>query len=112
MSLKPEKISKLIKDQVRRYNENLKIDETGVITTIGDDIMLIYGSQNAMADGLPHFPGDIHGTVLNLKEEHVSAILVGDDFNTREGDEVKRTGCTVEAPVEDGMLRRVVSALG
>lgn len=112
MSLKPEEISKLIKDQIRRYDEDLEIDETGTIITVGDGIALIYGLQNAMAGELLRFPGDIYGMVLNLEEEHVGAVLMGDDFNIREGDEVKRTGRIVEVPVGDGMLGRVVNALG
>ena len=112
MSLKPEEISKLIKDQIRRYDEDLVIDETGTIITVGDGIALIYGLQNAMAGELLRFPGDIYGMVLNLEEEHVGAVLMGDDSNIREGDEVKRTGRIVEVPVGDGMLGRVVNALG
>ena len=112
MSLKPEEISKLIKDQIRRYDEDLEIDETGTIITVGDGIALIYGLQNAMAGELLRFPGDIYGMVLNLEEEHVGAVLTGDDSNIREGDEVKRTGRIVEVPVGDGMLGRVVNALG
>ena len=112
MSLKPEEISKLIKDQIRRYDEDLEIDETGTIITVGDGIALIYGLQNAMAGELLRFPGDIYGMVLNLEEEHVGAVLMGDDSNIREGDEVKRTGSIVEVPVGDGMLGRVVNALG
>lgn len=112
MSLKPEEISKLIKDQIRRYDEDLEIDETGTIITVGDGIALIYGLQNAMAGELLRFPGDIYGMVLNLEEEHVGAVLIGDDSNIREGDEVKRTGRIVEVPVGDGMLGRVVNALG
>ena len=112
MSLKPEEISKLIKDQIRRYDEDLEIDETGTIITVGDGIALIYGLQNAMACELLRFPGDIYGMVLNLEEEHVGAVLMGDDSNIREGDEVKRTGRIVEVPVGDGMLGRVVNALG
>lgn len=112
MSLKPEEICKLIKDQIRRYDEDLEIDETGTIITVGDGIALIYGLQNAMAGELLRFPGDIYGMVLNLEEEHVGAVLMGDDSNIREGDEVKRTGRIVEVPVGDGMLGRVVNALG
>lgn len=112
MSLKPEEISKLIKDQIRRYDEDLEIDETGTIITVGDGIALIYGLQNAMAGELLRFPGDVYGMVLNLEEEHVGAVLMGDDSNIREGDEVKRTGRIVEVPVGNGMLGRVVNALG
>lgn len=112
MSLKPEEISKLIKEQIKRYDEELEIDETGTIITIGDGIALIHGLQNAMAGELLRFPDDVFGMVLNLEEEHVGAVLMGDDRGIREGDEVKRTGRIVEVPVGDGMLGRVVNALG
>lgn len=112
MSLKPEEISKLIKEQIKRYDEQLEVDETGTIITIGDGIALIHGLQNAMAGELLSFPGDVYGMVLNLEEEHVGAVLMGDDRGIREGDEVKRTGRIVEVPVGDCMLGRVVNALG
>ena len=112
MSLKPEEISKLIKEQIKRYDDQLDIDETGTIITIGDGISLIHGLQNAMAGELLQFPGDVYGMVMNLEEEHVGAVLMGDDRGIREGDEVKRTGRIVEVPVGDCMLGRVVNALG
>lgn len=112
MSLKPEEISKLIKEQIKRYDEVLEVDETGSVITIGDGIALVYGLQNAMAGELLLFPGDIYGMVLNLEEEHVGAVLMGDDSGIKEGDEVKRTGRIVEVPVGDCMLGRVVNALG
>ena len=112
VSLKPEEISKLIKEQIKRYDEELEIDETGTVITIGDGISLIHGLQNAMAGELLRFPGDVYGMVMNLEEEHVGAVLMGDDRGIREGDEVKRTGRIVEVPVGDCMLGRVVNALG
>ena len=78
MSLKPEEISKLIKDQIQRYDDELEIDETGTIITIGDGIALIYGLRNAMAGELLRFPGDVYGMVMNLEEEHVGAVLMGE----------------------------------
>lgn len=112
MSLNPEEISKLIKEQIKRYDEALDIDETGTIITIGDGISLIHGLQNAMAGELLQFSEDVYGMVMNLEEEHVGAVLMGDDRGIREGDEVKRTGRIVEVPVGDCMLGRVVNALG
>ena len=112
MSLKPEEISKLIKDQIQRYDDELEIDETGTIITIGDGIALIYGLRNAMAGELLRFPGDVYGMVMNLEEEHVGAVLMGESRGIKEGDEVKRTGRIVEVPVGDVMLGRVVNALG
>ena len=112
MNLRPEEISKLIKEQIKRYDEDLDVGESGTVITIGDGIALIYGLQNAMAGELLLFPGDVYGMVLNLEEEHVGAVLMGDDSGIKEGDEVKRTGRIVEVPVGDCMLGRVVNALG
>lgn len=112
VSLRPEEISKLIKEQIRRYDEELEVGETGSVITIGDDIALVHGLQNAMSGELLLFPHDVYGMVLNLEEEHVGAVLMGDDSGIKEGDEVKRTGKIVEVPVGDMMLGRVVNALG
>ncbi len=112
MSLNPEEISMLIKDQIKRYDDELEIDETGTIITIGDGISLIYGLRNAMAGELLRFPGDVYGMVMNLEEEHVGAVLMGESRGIKEGDEVKRTGRIVEVAVGDCMLGRVVNALG
>lgn len=112
VSLRPEEISKLIKEQIRRYDEELEVGETGSVITIGDGIALVHGLQNAMSGELLLFPHDVYGMVLNLEEEHVGAVLMGDDSGIKEGDEVKRTGKIVEVPVGDMMLGRVVNALG
>ncbi len=112
MNIRPEEISKLIKEQIKHYQDQLEVDEVGTIITIGDGIALVHGLQNAMAGELLLFPGDVYGMVLNLEEEHVGAVLMGDDTNIKEGDEVKRTGRIIEVPVGDGMLGRVVNALG
>ena len=104
MSLKPEEISKLLKEQIRRYDDEMEVDETGTVITIGDGIALVYGLRNAMAGELLLFPHDVYGMVLNLEEEHVGAVLMGNDTGIKEGDEVKRTGKIVEVPVGDMML--------
>ncbi|MEG1066191.1 MAG: F0F1 ATP synthase subunit alpha [Erysipelotrichaceae bacterium] len=112
MSIKPEEISKIIKEQIKRYDDKLEVNETGTIITIGDGIALIHGLDKAMAGELLLFPQDVYGMVLNLEEGHVGAVLMGDDTHIKEGDEVKRTGKIVEVPVGDMMLGRVVNALG
>lgn len=112
MSLRPEEISKLIKEQIRRYDSQMEIGESGTIITIGDGIALVHGLQNAMAGELLQFSDDVYGMVLNLEEEHVGAVLMGDERGIKEGDEVRRTGRIVEVPVGDVMLGRVVNALG
>ncbi|MGN1344127.1 MAG: F0F1 ATP synthase subunit alpha [Traorella sp.] len=112
MNLRPEEISKIIKQQILRYDEKLEESETGSVVTIGDGIALIHGLNNAMAGELLLFPHDVYGMVLNLEEEHVGAVLMGSDAGIREGDVVKRTGRIVEVPVGDALLGRVVNALG
>lgn len=112
MNLRPEEISKIIKEQIKRYDDALEVSETGTIITVGDGIALIYGLENAMAGELLLFPGNVYGMALNLEEEHVGAVIMGSDTNIKEGDEVKRTGRIVEVPVGDCMLGRVVNALG
>ena len=112
MNLRPDEISKIIKEQIMRYDEVLEEAETGTIITIGDGIALIHGLANAMAGELLLFPGDVYGMVLNLEEENVGAVLMGSDAHISEGDTVKRTGRIVEVPVGDALLGRVVNALG
>ncbi|MDH6366526.1 MULTISPECIES: F0F1 ATP synthase subunit alpha [unclassified Breznakia] len=112
MDLRPEEISDIIKEQIKRYDDALEISETGTVISVGDGIALIYGLEKAMAGELLLFPNDLYGMVLNLEEEHVGAVLMGDDSKVREGDEVKRTGRIIEVPVGDMMLGRVVNALG
>lgn len=106
MNLRPEEISKIIKEQIKRYDDALEVSETGTIITVGDGIALIYGLENAMAGELLLFPGNVYGMALNLEEEHVGAVIMGSDTNIKEGDEVKRTGRIVEVPVGDCMLGR------
>lgn len=112
MSLRPEEISKILKEQIRSYGEEIDVAESGTVITIGDGIALVYGLRNAMAGELLRFPHDVYGMVLNLEEEHVGAVLMGNDTGIKEGDEVTRTGKIVEVPVGDEMLGRVVNALG
>ncbi|MDY4788543.1 MAG: F0F1 ATP synthase subunit alpha [Bacilli bacterium] len=112
MNIKPSEISSLIKEQIKNYEHVLKQDDVGTVVRVGDGIALIYGLDKAMAGELLEFPGNVYGMVLNLEEEHVGAVLMGSDKNIREGDIVKRTGKIVEVPVGDGLLGRVVNALG
>ena len=112
MDIKPSEISSLIKEQIKNYEHVMKSDDVGTVVRVGDGIALIYGLDKAMAGELLLFPGNVYGMVLNLEEEHVGAVLMGSDKDIREGDTVKRTGKIVEVPVGDGMLGRVVNALG
>lgn len=112
MELRPEEISALIKEQIKHYNDNLESNDVGTVIRVGDGIALIQGLDKAMASELILFPGDVYGMILNLEEDHVGCVLLGSDTGIKEGDEVKRTGRIVEVPVGDGMLSRVVNALG
>lgn len=112
MQIRPEEISKLIKEQIKHYDDTLQMDEVGTVISVGDGIALIYGLQNAMAGELLDFGNKVYGMVLNLEEEHVGAVLMGDESKVFEGSEVKRTNKVVEVPVGDQLLGRVVNALG
>ncbi len=112
MELRPEDISALIKEQIKRYDEQLESNDVGTVIRVGDGIALIQGLDKAMASELILFSNDVYGMILNLEEDHVAAVLLGDEIGIKEGDQVKRTGRIVEVPVGDGMLGRVVNALG
>jgi F-type H+-transporting ATPase subunit alpha len=112
MAIRPEEISAIIKQEIASYASSASMDEVGTILTVGDGIARIYGLQNAMAGELLEFPGAVMGMVLNLEEDNVGAVLLGDDSDIKEGDLVKRTGRVAEVPVGDAMVGRVVNALG
>lgn len=112
MSLRPEEISAIIRKEIEGYRSQATMDEVGTILEVGDGIARIFGLANAMAGELLEFPGGIMGMVLNLEEDNVGAVLLGDDSNIKEGDLVKRTGRVAEVPVGDSMIGRVVNALG
>ena len=112
MNLKPAEISKIIKAQIKDYDKQLDVAEVGTVITVGDGIALIHGLENAMSGELLLFKGNVYGMVLNLEEDHVGAVILGNDISIKEGDEVKRTNRIVEVPVGDALLGRVVNALG
>ncbi|MBN2851071.1 MAG: F0F1 ATP synthase subunit alpha, partial [Erysipelotrichaceae bacterium] len=94
------------------YEEKIEENDVGVVIRVGDGIALLHGLNNAMSGELLEFENDVFGMVLNLEEDHVGCVLLGSDRDIKEGDPVKRTGKIVEVPVGDGMLGRVVNALG
>ena len=112
MNLKPEEISSVIKEQMKRYAAQLDVADVGTVIQVADGIARIHGLQNAMQGELLEFPGEVYGMVLNLEEDNVGCVLLGNDKNINEGDQVKTTGRVVEVPVGNGMLGRVVNALG
>ena len=112
MNLRPEEISSVIKDQIKRYASELEVSDVGTVIQVADGIARVHGLENAMQGELLEFPGEVYGMILNLEEDNVGAVLLGSQHNINEGDIVKTTGRVVEVPVGDCMLGRVVNALG
>ncbi|MDE6698659.1 MAG: F0F1 ATP synthase subunit alpha [Lachnospiraceae bacterium] len=112
MNLRPEEISSVIKEQIKNYSTKLEVSDVGTVIQVADGIARVHGLENAMQGELLEFPGEVFGMVLNLEEDNVGAVLLGDHKNINEGDTVKTTGRVVEVPVGDEMIGRVVNALG
>ena len=112
MELRPEEITKIIREQIRNYAHKLEESETGVVIIVGDGIAKVSGLDNCMAGELVEFPNGSYGMAQNLEEETVSVVILGTDQGIREGDTVKRTGRVVSVPVGEGLIGRVVNALG
>ena len=112
MNLKPEEISSVIKEEIKRYSSHMSVAEVGTVIQVADGIARIHGLEKAMQGELLEFPHGVRGMVLNLEEDNVGAVLLGDATNIEEGDIVKTTGTVVEVPVGDEMIGRVVKALG
>ncbi len=111
-ALRPEEISSIIKEQIKRYDDKLDSVETGTVIEVGDGIARVHGLEGCMAGELIEFPGEVYAMALNLEEDNVGCVLLGPDTEIKEGDTVKRTGRIVEVPVGDNMIGRVVNALG
>ncbi len=112
MNLRPEEISSVIKEQIGKYSARLEVSDVGTVIQVADGIARIHGLENAMQGELLEFPGEVYGMVLNLEEDNVGAVLLGDASPISEGDLVKTTGRVVEVPVGDALTGRVVNALG
>ncbi len=112
MNLRPEEISSVIKEQIKNYSTELDVSNVGTVIQVADGIARVHGLEKAMQGELLEFPGEIYGMVLNLEEDNVGVVLLGDDKNINEGDTVRTTGRVVEVPVGDEMTGRVVNALG
>ena len=112
MNLRPEEISSVIKDEIKKYSTEFDISDVGTVIQVADGIARIHGLEKAMQGELLEFPNEIYGMVLNLEEDNVGAVLLGDSSNINEGDTVKTTGNVATVPVGDAMLGRVVNALG
>ncbi len=99
MNLRPEEISSVIKEQIKRYKSELEVSDIGTVVQVADGIARIHGLENAMQGELLEFPGDVYGMVMNLEEDNVGAVLLGSNRNINEGDVVKTTGRVVEVPL-------------
>src|ERR671911_299864 len=112
MDIKAEEISKIIRDQIGSYAVDVDVAEVGTIVSVGDGIARVHGVEKTMAGEMLEFPHGIFGIALNLEEDSVGAVLLGDYTEIKEGDTVKRTGRIISVPVGDALLGRVVNALG
>ena len=112
MKIDANEIASLIKEQIKGYEGKLETNDVGTVISVGDGIAMCYGLDQAMLGELLLFPNDVYGMVMNLDSEDVGAVLLGGDRSIEEGDTVKRTHKVVEVPVGDGLLGRVVNALG
>ena len=112
MELKPEEITKIIRSQIKNYENKIEVSETGVVILVGDGIAKASGLSKCMSGELVEFPDGSYGMAQNLEEDTVSITILGSDQGIKEGDTVKRTGRVVSVPVGSGLIGRVVNALG
>src|SRR6476469_11082207 len=112
MDIRAEEISKIIRDQIGSFAITVDVAEVGTVISIGDGIARVHGIERAMAGEMIEFPHGVFGIALNLEEDSVGAVLLGDYTQIKEGDPVKRTGRIISVPVGEEMLGRVVNALG
>ncbi len=112
MQIKAEEISSIIKDKIKGFDQRVDVKEMGYVIQVGDNIAKVYGLEGAMAGELLEFPGGLFGVALNLEEDSVGVVLLGEDTQIREGDPVKRTGRIAEVPVGEALVGRVVDAIG
>jgi F-type H+-transporting ATPase subunit alpha len=112
MQIRAEEISEIIKQHLAGFDKEVEFSEVGTVITVGDGIAKVYGLEQAMAGELLEFPGGVTGMVLNLEEDHVGVVLLGDDRFIKEGDLARRTRRITEVPVGEALLGRVVNAIG
>jgi len=110
--IKADEITQIIREQIENYESKIAVDEVGTVITLGDGIARIYGLDKVMAGELIEFPHDVAGIAMNLEEDQVGAVLLGDYTEIKEGDEVRRTGRIMSVPVGEAMVGRVVNSLG
>ena len=112
MQINPSEVTKILKEQIKKFGEKAEVSEVGQVLSVGDGIARVYGLDNVQAGEMVEFAGSIKGMALNLENDNVGVVIFGDDRSIKEGDVVKRTGAIVDAPVGKNLLGRVVDALG
>src|SRR3972149_6346385 len=112
MTVRPDEVASIIKREIEKYEDKLKMESVGTVLQVGDGVARIYGLDDCMSNELIEFPGGVYGIALNLEEDNVGCVLLGPDSGIKEGDMVKTTGRIVEVPVGEALLGRVVNALG
>ncbi|MGH9617932.1 MAG: F0F1 ATP synthase subunit alpha, partial [Acidobacteriaceae bacterium] len=110
--IKADEISQLLREQIENFESRVRVDEVGTIISLGDGIARIHGLDKVMAGEMLEFPHDVSGLAMNLDEDQVGAVIMGDYTEISEGNQVKRTGKIMSVPVGDAMIGRVVNALG
>ena len=112
MTVRPDEVASIIRQEIEKYEDKLKMESVGTVLQVGDGVARVYGLDDCMSNELLEFPGGTYGIALNLEEDNVGCVLLGSDKDIKEGDTVKTTGRIVEVPVGEGLLGRVVNALG
>lgn len=112
MSIRPDEISSILRDEIENYDKAVETSEVGTVIEVGDGIARVHGLQNTMVNELLEFPGGIKGMAQNLEEDNIGCIILGEFSHIQDGDPVKRTGQIVEVPVGDALIGRVVNAIG
>jgi F-type H+-transporting ATPase subunit alpha len=112
MAIRPEEITDILQKELQKFERKVDIEEVGTVLQVGDGIARVYGLPNCKMGELLEFPGGVMGMALNLEEDSIGAVIIGDDTQIREGDSVKQTGRIIQIPVGKGMVGRVVNALG
>src|SRR5919202_304074 len=110
--IRADEIARVLRDEIENYENAINVSETGFVISVGDGIARIHGLETVMAGELIQFPHNVSGIALNLEEDQVGAVLLGDYAAIQEGDEVRRTGRIMSVPVGEAMIGRVVNALG
>src|SRR5215218_9009168 len=110
--IRADEITRVLREEIENYERALSVSETGFVISVGDGIARIHGLETVMAGELIEFPHGVSGIALNLEEDQVGAVLLGDPTEIKEGDEVRRTGRIMSVPVGRAMIGRVVNALG